>query len=240
LDPAYIAALVAIFGTTISPYMFFWQPSQEVEEEIAQGRVTLQQRQGATSAELKAAAADTRIGMFFSNLIMYFIILATGATLYQTGQTRITSAAQAAEALRPVAGDAAALLLALGLIGSGFLAVPVLTGSAAYAVADNRGWPSSFSSRARDARGFYSIIVAATVLGMLLNFAGIDPISALFWTAVINGFLAPPLLVLVMLVANDRRVMGERVNGRWLNVLGWGTTLVMFVAATGLVVTWGG
>jgi NRAMP (natural resistance-associated macrophage protein)-like metal ion transporter len=240
LDPGYIATLVAIFGTTISPYMFFWQPSQEVEEEIAQGRVTLQQRQGATSAELKAAAADTRIGMLFSNVVMYFIILATGATLYQTGQTHITSAAQAAEALRPVAGDAAALLLALGLIGSGFLAVPVLTGSAAYAVADNRGWPSSLSSRPRDARGFYGIIVAATVLGMLFNFAGFDPISALFWTAVINGFLAPPLLVLVMLVANDRRVMGERVNGRWLNVLGWGTTLVMFAAAAGLVVTWGG
>src|SRR6266702_3626783 len=135
-DGRYVSALVAIFGTTISPYMFFWQPSEEVEDEIEHGRVTLEQRQGATRAELNAAAWDTRIGMFFSNVIMYFIILATGATLFQTGQTHITSAADAAEALRPLAGDAAALLLAIGLIGSGFLAVPVLTGSSAYAVAE--------------------------------------------------------------------------------------------------------
>jgi Mn2+/Fe2+ NRAMP family transporter len=147
--------------------------------------------------------------MFFSNLIMYFIILASGATLFQAGQTQITSAARAAEVLRPVAGDAAALLLAVGLIGSGFLAVPVLTGTSAYAVAETFGWQEGLS---RD---------------------------ALFRTAVRNGFLAPPLLVLVMLVANDRGVMGARTNGRWLNVVGWGTTLVMFSAAIGLVATWG-
>jgi Mn2+/Fe2+ NRAMP family transporter len=141
--------------------------------------------------------------------------------------------------LRPIAGDAAALLLALRLIDSGFLAVPVVTGSAAYAVADARGWTSGLSRTPRDARGFYGILAAATVLGMLFNFAGLDPIKALFWTAVLNGFLAPPLLVLVMLVANDRNVMGEHVNGRWLNILGWGTTIAMFAAAAGLVVTWG-
>jgi NRAMP (natural resistance-associated macrophage protein)-like metal ion transporter len=239
LDPVYVATLVAIFGTTISPYMFFWQPSQEVEEEIEHGRVTLEQRRGATDKELLGAAADTRIGMFFSNLIMYFIILATGATLFQAGQTQITSAADAAEALRPVAGDAAALLLAFGLIGSGFLAVPVLTGSSAYAVAETFGWKEGLSLRARDARNFYGIIVAGTAVGMLFNFLGVNPLSALFWTAVLNGFLAPPLLVLVMLVANDRRVMGTRTNGRWLNLIGWGTTLVMFASAIGLVATWG-
>jgi Mn2+/Fe2+ NRAMP family transporter len=139
--------LVAIFGTTISPYMFFWQPSEEVEEEIEHGRVTLEQRQGATLAELRAAAWDMRIGMFFSNVIMYFIILATGATLFQAGQPHIASAADAAEALRPLAGDAAALLLAIGLIGSGFLAVPVLTGSSAYAVAETCGWTSGLSRK---------------------------------------------------------------------------------------------
>jgi NRAMP (natural resistance-associated macrophage protein)-like metal ion transporter len=239
LDPAYVATLVAIFGTTISPYMFFWQPSQEVEEEIEQGRGTREQRRGATRAELRAARADTRIGMFFSNLIMYFIILATGATLFQAGETQITSAAQAAEALRPLAGDGAALLLAIGLIGSGFLAVPVLTGSSAYAVSEIFGWREGLSRKASDARGFYGVIIAGTAVGMLFNFIGINPIDALFWTAVLNGFLAPPLLVLVMLVANDPGVMGSRTNGRWLNVLGWGTTLVMFAAAIGLVATWG-
>jgi Mn2+/Fe2+ NRAMP family transporter len=238
-DASFVSTLVAIFGTTISPYMFFWQPSEEVEEEIEHGRVTLQQRQGATRAELKAAGWDTRIGMFFSNLIMYFIILASGATLFQAGQTHITSAADAAEALRPLAGDAAALLLAIGLIGSGFLAVPVLTGSSAYAVAETCGWTSGLSRKPRDARGFYGVIAGATVFGVLFNFLGINPIDALFWTAVLNGFLAPPLLVLVMLVANDRAIMGARANGRWLNLVGWGTTTVMFMAAIGLVVTWG-
>lgn len=168
-DAGYVSTLVAIFGTTISPYMFFWQPSEEVEEEIDQGRVTLEQRQSATQAELSAARWDTRIGMFFSNLIMYFIILATGATLYQAGHTHISSAAEAAQALRPLAGDAAALLLAVGLIGSGFLAVPVLTGSSAYAVADTCGWSSGLSRKPREARGFYGVIVAATVCGMLFN-----------------------------------------------------------------------
>jgi len=177
--------------------------------------------------------------MFFSNVIMYFIILATGATLFQAGETHITSAAQAAEALRPLAGDAAALLLAIGLIGSGFLAVPVLTGSSAYAVAETRGWRWGLNRKFNDARGFYGVIIAGTVIGMLFNFIGINPIDALFWTAVLNGFLAPPLLVLVMLVANDRQVMGQRTNGRWLNFLGWGTTVVMFAAAGGLVATWG-
>ena len=238
-DAGYVSTLVAIFGTTISPYMFFWQPSEEVEEEIEHDRVTLEQRQGATVAELKAAGWDTRIGMFFSNVIMYFIFLATAATLFQAGQTHITSAADVAEALRPLAGDAAALLLAIGLIGSGFLAVPVLTGSSAYAVAETCGWTSGFSRKPRDARGFYGVIAAGTVFGVLFNFLGINPIDALFWTAVLNGFLAPPLLVLVMLVANDRTIMGSRTNGPWLNVVGWGTTIVMFAAAIGLVVTWG-
>src|SRR5205085_8143654 len=139
------------------------------------------------SPELRAAAADTRVGMFFSNVIMYFIILAAGATLFQAGQTQITSAAQAAEALRPLAGDSAALLLAAGLIGSGFLAVPVLTGSAAYAVAETFGWQEGLSRKARDARGSYAVIIAGTAVGMLFNFLGINPINTLFWTSVLNG-----------------------------------------------------
>lgn len=165
LESTYLATLIAIFGTTISPYMFFWQPSQEVEEQIAQGRLTLAHRKGATPDELRDAAWDTNIGMFVSNLSMYFIILATGATLFQTGQTHITSAAQAAQALRPLAGDGASLLLAVGLIGSGFLAVPVLTGSTAYAVADVIGWKSGLSLKPRDARGFYAVMSRAPCLG---------------------------------------------------------------------------
>ncbi len=152
---------------------------------------------------------------------MYFIIVATGATLFQAGHNHITSAAEAAEALRPLADDGAAILLALGLVGSGFLAVPVLTGSSAYAVADTLGWSSGLSRKPQDARGFYAVIVAGTLFGMLFNFLGINPIDALFWTAVLNGFLAPPLLVLVMLVAHDRGIMGQTANGRWLNGLGW-------------------
>ena len=187
---------------------------------------------------MKAAGWDTRIGMFFSNLIMYFIFLASAATLFQAGQTHITSAADAAEALRPLAGDAAALLLAIGLIGSGFLAVPVLTGSSAYAVAETCGWTSGLSRKPRDARGFYGVIAAGTVFGVLFNFLGINPIDALFWTAVLNGFLAPPLLVLVMLVANDRTIMGAEPTAL-VELVGWGTTIVMFMAAIGLVVTWG-
>ena len=239
-DPAYVATLVAIFGTTISPYMFFWQPSEEVEEEIDKHRLTQQQPQGATDADLKGAGWDTRIGMFFSNVVMYFIILATGATLFQNGDhTQITSAAQAAQALRPLAGDAAALLLAIGLIGSGFLAVPVLTGSSAYAVAEAHGWKHGLNCKFADAPGFYGVIIVGMLFGVVFNFIGFNPITALFWTAVLNGFLAPPLLVLVMLVANDRQVMGKRKNGSGLNFVGWGTTIVMSAAAIGLVSTWG-
>lgn len=237
-DSTYIATLVAIFGTTISPYLFFWQPSQEVEEEIAEGRDSVSERKGATREELNVASWDTNIGMFFSNLTMYFIILATGATLFQAGQTHITTAAEAAQALRPLAGDGAELLLAIGLIGSGFLAVPVLTGSTAYAIADTWGWKSGLNRRPREAPGFYAVIVGGTVVGMLLNFVGVNPIDALFWTAVLNGLVAPPLLALVMLIANDAAVMGQWTNGRWLNFLGWGTTLVMFVAGIGLLATW--
>src|SRR5579859_3427075 len=236
-DSTYLATLIAIFGTTISPYMFFWQPSQEVEEEVAQGRLTLAQRHGATRAELNSAAWDTNIGMFFSNLTMYFIILATGATLFQAGQTHITTAAEAAQALRPLAGDGAELLLAAGLIGSGFLAVPVLTGSTAYAVADTCGWKSGLDRKPREAPRFYAVIVGGTVFGMLLNFLGINPIDALFWTAVLNGLVAPPLLALIMVIANDRGVMGTWTNGRWLNFLGWGTTIVMFAAGIALIAT---
>jgi Mn2+/Fe2+ NRAMP family transporter len=169
---------------------------------------------------------------------MYFIILATAATLHQAGRKDISSAADAAEALRPLAGDAATVLMALGLIGTGLLAVPILTGSAAYAVCETFGWKCSLDAKPGKAKEFYFVLGIATVGGLLIHFVGINPMDALFWTAVINGFLAPPLLVVIMIIANNREVLGKRVNGWWANLLGCITTAVMFAAAIALVVTW--
>jgi len=238
-DANFLAMVVAIFGTTISPYLFFWQADQEVEEEISFGRVTRAQRRGASDAEIKYARWDVHIGMLLSNLVMYFIILATAATLFKTGHTNIQSATDAAQALKPFAHGAASLLLAVGLIGSGFLAVPVLTGCSAYALTESFGGRYGFNQKLRRAKFFYAIIIVSTLVGVLINFVGINPIRALLLAAIINGFLAPPLLVAIMLVANNRHIMGDRVNGRWSNILGWTTTVVMFVAALALVLTWG-
>jgi NRAMP (natural resistance-associated macrophage protein)-like metal ion transporter len=236
-DDMTLATLVAILGTTISPYLFFWQASQEVEEERAMGRTRLWMRRGATDQELKVAAWDVNAGMLFSNAVMYFIILATAATLHEAGQTWIESAADAAEALRPLAGDAAAMLLTLGLVGSGFLAVPILTGANGYAVCEAMGWRFGLDRKPAEAKRFYGIIALSTLAGTLINFLGFNPVAALFWTAVVNGFLAPPLLVIIMLIANKPEVMGQRTNGLALNVLGWTATGLMGAAAVGLVLT---
>ncbi len=237
LDPAFIAILVALLGTTISPYLFFWQASQEVEEEISIGRSRLRQRQGATKRELSYALLDTIAGMTFSEIVAYFIIFASGATLFVAGKTEITSATDAAQALRPLAGDAAALLLAVGLIGSGVLAVPILTGSAAYGISEAFGWRSGLDQKVARAPQFYAVIAAATGIGLAINFLGINPISALVLSAVLNGIIAGPLLIFVMLISNDPKAVGERTNGRLLNVVGWLTTGVMCVAAIALIVT---
>jgi len=238
IDNRFLVTLVAILGTTISPYLFFWQGSMEVEEEISLGRTTIEQRKGATDAELADAALDVNVGMAFSNLVMYFIILATAATLFKSGHTDIRSATDAAQALRPLAGDAAGILFALGLVGTGFLAVPVLTCSASYAVSEALGWRYGLDQKPTRAKRFYALIIISTVVGVLIDFIGINPIDALFWTAVVNGVLAPPLLVMLMLIANNANIMGDRKNGWGLNLLGWGTTLVMFGAAVGLALTW--
>jgi len=202
-------------------------------------RTTRKQRKGATREELTYTTWDTITGMFLSNLVMYFIMLATAATLFKAGKTEIESATEAAQSLRPLAGNAAYVLLALGLIGAGFLAVPILTGSAAYATSEAFGWKYGLDEKPARAKQFYVVIAISTLIGMLINFVGINPIKALFWTAVINGFLAPPLLVVIMLVANNKKVMGDKVNGLWTNILGWATAVVMFAAAIALVLTWG-
>jgi Mn2+/Fe2+ NRAMP family transporter len=208
-----------------------------VEEEQAKGKMTVAQRKGATATELKDARTDTIVGMFFSNFIMYFIILTTGATLHLHGHTDITTARQAAEALRPLAGDGAYLLFTLGLIGTGMLGVPVLVGSSAYAVAEGAGWRGSMSDRPKKARAFYGVMIVAMVLGLALNYLGLNAVKMLFWSAVTNGLLAPPLILLVILLTNSRKVMGEHVNSPALRALGWATFLVMTAAAAGMLIT---
>jgi NRAMP (natural resistance-associated macrophage protein)-like metal ion transporter len=237
-DSQYITTLVAIAGTTISPYLFFWQTSEEVEEEVSMGRKTLKEREGATQKELNAAKWDTLAGMIFCNVVFYFVILAAATTLHATGKTDIQSATDAAKALEPLAGAAAKYLFAAGLIGAGFLAVPVLTGSSAYAVAETFGWNYGLDTKPHEAKQFYAIIAVSTLVGMLINFLGINPITALFWTAVINGVIAPPLLVVILLVANNKKVMGKRTNGRGANAVGWLTCALMFAAAIGMFLTW--
>lgn len=234
----YLAVFVGILGTTISPYLFFWQAAQEVEEERAMGRRSVRQRRGATDEELSDAREDVVTGMFFSNFIMYFIILTTAATLHTHGLTHITTAREAAEALRPLAGDGAYWLFTLGLIGTGMLGVPVLAGSCAYAVSEARAWRGSLEDRPRLARKFYAVVAVSMVLGMALQYAGFDAVALLFWSAVINGVLAPPLIVLVVLLTSDRKVMGRRVNSKWLRLLGWTTALVMASASIAMFVTW--
>ncbi len=234
---SYMAILVGILGTTISPYLFFWQAAQEVEEEREQGKLTPGARAGATDAEIEIATADTDTGMFYSNLVMFFIILTTAATLHLHGITDIETAQQAADALRPLAGGGAYWLFTLGLVGVGMLAVPVLAGSCAYAIAEAARWKeASLSDRPERAPGFYGVIGAAMLIGLALNFAHLNAIRMLFWSAVLNGVLAPPLVVLVVLLSSDPRVMGERMNSRTANVLGWICAAAMGAAAVAMFV----
>jgi NRAMP (natural resistance-associated macrophage protein)-like metal ion transporter len=236
-DALYVTTMVAVLGTTISPYLFFWQASHEVEEEKAQGRRTVAARRGASAHELADARLDVTTGMLFSNVVMFFIMLTTGATLHASGRTEIQTAREAAEALRPLAGDGAYLLFGVGLIGTGLLAVPVLAASASFAIAEMFRWRSGLDLSPRRGRFFYIVFGGAVVAGMALNLAGTSPIRMLFLSALINGLLAPPLLLLVMLVGSNPAVMGTRANGPWLSVLGWLTTALMFAAAVAFFVT---
>ena len=234
----YWATLVGLFGTTISPYLFFWQASQEVEEEREQGQVTLELRQGATDYDLRKSRNDVVTGMFFSNLIMYFIILTTAATLHAHGKTTISTAREAAEALRPLAGNGAYWLFSLGLIGAGMIGVPVLAGSSAYAVSEGAVWRASLADKAGLSRQFYAVISVGLALGLALDYAGFNAVSMLFWSAVLNGVLAPPLIVIVLLLTSNPAVMGARANPLWLAALGWVTVVVMTLASGAMFATW--
>jgi NRAMP (natural resistance-associated macrophage protein)-like metal ion transporter len=234
----YIAVLVGILGTTISPYLFFWQAAQEVEEDRDRGKVTVAQRRGSTNKELRIAKRDVITGMLLSNLIMYFLILTTAATLNAHGVKNIETAKQAAEALRPLAGRGAYWLFTLGIIGTGMLAVPVLAGSSAYAIAEGAKWRSaSLDLKPWLAPKFYGVIAIAILVGLAFNFARLNAVKMLFWSAVLNGLLAPPLVIMVVALTSDRRVMGNRVNSTGMRVLGWSCALVMSAAALALLIS---
>jgi NRAMP (natural resistance-associated macrophage protein)-like metal ion transporter len=234
LGKAAIVTIVAVFGTTISPYLFFWQSSQEAEEVADDPKQKrLQDAPRAAPKQFRRMRVDTLVGMAFSNAVALAIMLATAATLHRQGVTHIETAAQAAEALRPIAGSFAFLLFALGIIGTGLLAVPVLAGSAAFAVAETRGWTTGLEYAPRQAARFYGIIVAATAAGMIVDWANVNPIKALFWSAVLNGIAAVPLMAAMMILAGHRKVMGKFVASPPLLIFGWAATAVM-AAATGL------
>ena len=237
LDQAYLMNVVAILGTTISPYLFFWQGNEEVEEEIADGKTTRKARLGVTRLELKWMRADVAAGMLMSQVVMWFIIATAASTLFRANIHQVDSAARAAEALKPLAGPYAQWLFAAGIIGTGLLAVPVLAGSGAYAVADALKLPQGLDLPWYRAPVFYGLIVLSTLIGAALNLLRINPMSALYYTAVLNGLVAPPLLVTIMLISNNRKIMRGKVNGRWSNLLGWATTGLMSAAAVALVVT---
>lgn len=234
----YLLNIVAILGTTISPYLFFWQASEEVEEEVTRHKL-YQMGKGVPKIgpqDIKRLSIDTTVGMLFSNLVMFFIIVTTAAALYTHGVS-IKTPQDAALALKPLAGNFAFLLFALGIIGTGLLAVPILAGSASYAVSEAFGWREGLYKKFNKAPGFYGVIILAIIFGLLFNLFGVNPISALYYSAVVNGLIAPPLLVLILLISNNKKIMGERINNKLLNFLGILTIAVMSIAGFALALS---
>jgi Mn2+/Fe2+ NRAMP family transporter len=237
-DHTSLLLICAILGTTISPYLFFWQTSQEVEEQILQGKTTLRQRQSASSPEeVKNMRIDVWSGMLLSNMVMFFIIAACGGILFPHGITQITSAAQAAEALRPFAGNATYFLFALGIIGTGLLAIPVLAGSSTYAISESLRWGGSLHKGLNQAYAFYGIIIISMLVGLGLNFVGLDPIKALIYSAVANGLVAPFILFFIVRLSSNKKLMGHWRNRPFTTFIGWMTTLLMAVAGVAAVIS---
>lgn len=235
---AFLTTVVAILGTTISPYLFIWQSSQEAEEQrIDRNKRPLKRDPSDQEEEFRRIRLDTLIGMAFSNVIAVAIIITTAATLHAKGVTDVQSSAQAAEALKPIAGEFAEFIFALGIVGTGLLAIPVLAGSTAYAIGEGRKWPVGLSRKPRQAVAFYSVLALSVALGVLLNFTGIDPIKALYWSAVVNGVLAAPVMVMMMMLVRRREVMGDLVVTGWLYWLGWASTIAMGLCIVGMAVT---
>jgi len=225
-----IILVTGVLGTTISPYLFFWQTSQEVEEEILQGKTRIKDRVGATDQEIKEMRLDIWSGMFLSNLVMFFIIATCSATLYANGITNITTAADAAAALRPLAGDYAYLLFTLGIIGTGLLAIPVLAGSVAYALSEAFRWREGLYNKLDRAKAFYGVIIISVLVGLTLNFVGLDPIQALIYSAVANGCVAPMVLIPIVLISSNKKIMGKHTNGGLNKFFGWMVVSLMVIA----------
>jgi NRAMP (natural resistance-associated macrophage protein)-like metal ion transporter len=233
LDAGWLATMVGVLGTTITPYLFFWQSSLMIEEEKQSGKTTLASRRGTTEEAVRDAHADINAGMIYSNLVAFFIIVTTAATLGAAGKHNIATAQQAAEALRPLAGNFAALLFTLGMVGTGILAVPVLAASSAYVAAETFGFREGLNEKPGRAPGFYGVIAAGIVIGILMNLLRIDPIKALFWSAVLNGVAAVPILAVIVLLASDRKVMGRWRSSLLARSWGWGTVALMGLAVLG-------
>ncbi|MDE2483029.1 MAG: Nramp family divalent metal transporter [bacterium] len=239
VNAAWLTTLMAVLGTTITPYLFFWQAALEVEEERAMGRTTLAQREGATRQEIADAHLDANLGMIFSNLVALFIIVTTAATLNASGQTHIRSAQDAARALQPLAGNFAYLLFTLGMVATGLLAIPALVGSSAYVAAESLHWRRGLDLRPDRAPGFYAVLVMGTVIAMAMEFLHVDPIRALFWSAVLNGIVAVPLLAVIVRIASDARVMGEWRSSPLARAWGWATVAAMGAVAVSIFTFWG-
>ncbi len=235
-NSAFITGIVALLGTTISPYLFIWQADEEIEEEIAKGRDTVAKRRGAAVEEIKSMRRDTYIGMTFSQIITFSIIVTAAGTFFRHGLHDIQTTAQAAQALTPLAGRFASELFALGIIGTGLLAVPVLSASASYALSEALNWKGGLYKKLRQAHGFYGAITLATLVGLLINFSGLNPIKALYWTAVLNGVITPPLVLIILLVANNKKIMGKWRNGKISNIFGLATLLATSAAVIMLFV----
>lgn len=236
-SPDYVLNLVAVLGTTITPYCFFWQADQEAEEDFARGRMKFYGK-GIPEIEdrdIRDMRTDTLVGMGFSNVVQFFIVLTCASTLHQVGIFAVDTPQQAAASLRPLAGDFTFLLFAVGIIGVGLLAVPTLTGSASYALSEAMGWKAGLSYTFREARAFYIVIALATLVGVGLNFVGIPPFRMLYYAAAVNGVLAPPLMALIMLIGRNRSIMGEHVNSRYANIMGWAIVMIMGVCALALL-----
>ncbi len=226
-----ILLITGILGTTISPYLFFWQTSQEVEEEILGGKTTVHSRRGTNPAEIKNMRKDVWTGMFLSNLVMFFIIAVCASVLFKNGITNIATANDAAQALAPFAGQWATTLFAIGIIGTGMLAIPVLAGSASYAISESFGWKEGLYRKLKEARAFYGVISISVIIGIIINFVGIDPIKALIYSAIANGIVAPIILVFIVHISGNHKIMGHYKNSRIVNIIGWVTMILMGVTA---------
>ncbi len=239
-NAGYIMMIVAFLGTTISPYLFFWQASEEVEEEVADGRLKEigSRIPKISKTDLSRVTTDTAVGMIFSQAVTFFIVITTASTLFTAGIYEITSAREAAEALRPLAGDGAYLLFAIGIIGAGLLGIPVLAGSSAYAVSEMMGWREGLSKSFGKAKGFYGVIIFSTFIGLLLNIFGVNPMQALLYAAIVNGVVAVPLILLITLITGNGKVMGKYKSGVLLRALGWLTFAVMLVAVVLMFIYW--